>query len=386
VGLGYAEQLRRKQASLADALAGEPGLAAPRIDRIAGSSRPFGYRNQAKLVFRSRRRRGSPRGEVVLGVYRPGTHSVLPAERCAVHVPGLRSLLAALREQVERLEIPIFDERHREGSLRYALARWSELTGRAQLMLVAATPEPPRLERLVAALRRDQPKLGAAFLCVNPTPGNTLLSADVRRLFGPPALAERFGPIVIEARPDAFLQANTSVASYLYATALRWLSPSPEDVVVDLFCGAGALALQLAGRAGRVLGIENAPAAIASARANAKRLGLRNARFAAGDAAAVEAIAGLEGLGSPSLITANPPRRGLGAALVDAIVRIAPQRIVYVSCEPRTLASDLARFAERGYRAERLRPFDMLPQTPHVETLALLTSASPGRPSAGGSR
>ena len=384
--MGYAEQLRRKQAALATALDGEPALGAVQLEPISGSPRPFGYRNQAKLVFRSRRRRGSRRDEVVLGVYRPGTHSVVPAERCAVHVPALRPLLVDLREAVERLEIPIFDERTREGSLRYALARWSALTDRAHLTIVAATPHPPRLERLVAVLRNDHPKLGAAFLCVNPTPGNTLLSSDIRRLFGPPSLAERFGSIVIEARPDAFLQANTSVASHLYATAVRWLAPTPADTAVDLYCGAGALALHLAGRAGRVLGVESASAAVASAQANAKRLGRKTAAFVAGDAAAIEEILRGGDRASPSLIAVNPPRRGLSAALVDAIARIAPRRIAYVSCEPRTLARDLARLAERGYRTERLRAFDMLPQTPHVEALALLTSGSRDRPSAGDSR
>jgi 23S rRNA (uracil1939-C5)-methyltransferase len=385
-GVPYPEQLRRKERALADALAGEPALAGHAAEPIFGSPRALGYRNQAKLVFRARRRRGSPRPEVVLGVYRPGTHSVVPAERCPVHVPALRPILAGLRSLDEELEIPIFDERTREGSLRYALARWSGLTRQVQLTIVSAAPRPPRLERLVASLRRAHRELGAAFLCVNPTPGNTILSPDVRRLFGPPALAERYGSVVLEARPDAFLQANTAVAASLYATAVKWLAPRREDTALDLYCGTGALALHLAARAGRVVGIESAPAAVASARANAARLRVPHAVFAAGDAAEVESIARQAGCTTPSLVAVNPPRRGLAAAVVDALARLAPRRIAYVSCDPRTLARDLALFAARGYRTERLRAFDMLPQTPHVEALALLTSGSPGRPSGADSR
>jgi 23S rRNA (uracil1939-C5)-methyltransferase len=387
-GVPYPEQLRRKQAALAAAFAAEPALAAVPIETIAGSPRSLGYRNQAKLVFRTRRRGGGER-EVVLGVYRPGTHSVVPAERCPVHTPRLQPLLADLRSQVEALGIPIFDERTREGSLRYALARWSSFGRAVHLTLVAATPRPLHLDRLIAQLRKRHPDLAAAFLCVNPTPGNTLLSADVRRLFGPPALAERYGNVVLEGRPEAFVQANTPVAALLYATAVRWLAPTPEDTAADLYCGAGALALHLAGRVRHVLGIESTPAAVAAARGNAARLGATNAVFHAGDAAALERIARAESLPMPTLVVVNPPRRGLTAEARAAIARVAPRRLAYVSCDPETLARDLARLADDGYATRRVRAFDMLPQTPHVEALALavrVTSESRDLPCEGDSR
>lgn len=389
-GMDYPEQLRRKQARLVAALGTAPALRSARVEPFAGSPRPFGYRNQAKLVFRARRSRGrGGRPAVVLGVYRPGTHSVVPAERCPVHVPRLRPLLARLRSEVEALGIPIYDERSREGALRYALARWSSLLGSTHLTLVSAIDHPPQLGALVSRLRRAHPELGAAFLCVNPTPGNTLLSPDIRRLFGPPTLRERYGRIVLEIRPDAFLQANTAVAARIYATAITWLAPRPEELAVDLYCGTGALALHLAGRAGRVLGLESAPAAVASARSNAERLGFGTAIFREGDAAELTSVVRREGVDRPDLAVVNPPRRGLARSVVDALVELRPERIAYVSCEPETLARDLALFAEREYPTERVRGFDMLPQTPHVEALALIrrvTSGSRGLPSAAGSR
>lgn len=370
------------------AFAAEPALAAVAIEPIVGSPRSLGYRNQAKLVFRTRRR-GRSETEVLLGVYRPGTHSVVPAERCPVHAPRLQPLLADLRAQVEALGIPIFDERTREGALRYALARWSSFGRAVHLTLVSATPRPPELDRLVAHLRKRHPDLGAAFLCVNPTPGNTLLSDDVRRLFGPPVLAERYGDVVLESRPEAFLQANTPVAAQLYATAVRWLAPEAEDTAADLYCGAGAIALHLASRVRHVLGIESTPAAVAAARANATRLGAENAVFRAADAADLEAVARAESLPPPTLFVVNPPRKGLTAETRAAIARVAPRRLVYVSCDPTTLARDLGRLADEGYETRRVRAFDMLPQTPHVEALALavrVTSETRDRPSGGGSR
>jgi 23S rRNA (uracil1939-C5)-methyltransferase len=384
----YPEQLRRKQAAIEAAFAAEPALASVAIEPISGSPRSQGYRNQAKLVFRARRR-GRERPEIVLGVYRPGTHSVVPAERCPVHAPRLQPLLADLRAQVEALEIPVFDERTREGALRYALARVSTFGRVVHLTLVSATPRPPHLDRLIAHLRKRHPDLAAAFLCVNPTPGNALLSPDVRRLFGPPVLAERYGDVILESRPEAFFQANTPVAAQLYATAVRWLGPTPGDIAADLYCGAGAIALHLAGRVAQVLGIESTSAAVEAARANAARLGAMNVRFRAGDAAQLEEIVRAESLAPPSLVVVNPPRRGLAAEARAAIARMAPRRIAYVSCDPGTLARDLGRLADEGYETRRARAFDMLPQTPHVEALALavrVTSETRDLPSSGDSR
>ncbi|MFM8408967.1 MAG: hypothetical protein ACKOCT_01720, partial [Alphaproteobacteria bacterium] len=261
VGTTYGEQLRSKEETLRAELDARPSLSALEPERIFGSPLPFGYRNQAKLVLRRRRMRDG-RSEVVLGVYRPGTHSVLPAERCRVHDRRLLPFLVALRARIEESRLPIFDERTREGALRYALARISSDTGAIHLTLVSAVADPPGLDALFERLRREETRLEAAFLCVNPTPGNAILSADVRRVFGPKVLVERFGRLVLESRPDAFVQANPAVATRIYADAERWLAPRAEDVVLDLFGGVGAFGLALAPRVSAVLGIESSGAAV----------------------------------------------------------------------------------------------------------------------------
>ncbi len=367
----YAEQLGRKQAALRAALGGHAELGGVALEAPFGSPSPFGYRNHAKLVFRARR---GPAGErqVMLGVYRPGTHSVVPAHGCIVHHRLLQPVLAELRRLVEQMAIPIFDERSRAGALRYALARASTAAGEVHLTLVSAVADPPHLDDLVRGLRRGCPQLRAVFLCVNPTSGNVLLSPEIRPLMSGRPLVERFGDLMLESRPDAFLQANTAVAARLYESAARWLEPSPRDTAVDLYCGVGAIALRLAPHLARVLGIEAAEPAVACAQDNARRNGVRNAAFVAGEAEAALRIVAEHGLAGPSIVVVNPPRRGLGAAALAAVIELAPQKLLYVSCDPTTLARDLAALARAGWATLRLRAFDMLPQTPHLEALALL--------------
>lgn len=376
VGTAYGEQLRRKETLLREALAGRPALAGVRPEKISGSPLPFGYRNQAKLVFRRRRVPGG--SEVLLGVYRPGTHSVMPAHLCAVHDPGLRALLAALREQVEELAIPIFDERARTGALRYALARRSRASGRVHLTLVSAAAEVPRLDRLLAGLGRAVPDLEAAFLCVNPTPGNEILSSDIRRLFGPGALVDRFGRLTLESRPDAFVQANLDVATKIYAAAEEWLDPAPTDALLDVFGGIGGIGLAVAPRVRRVLGIEASAASVACANGNARRAHLGHVTYVAGTAERMGEIARADNLSSSSdgdgalIVAVNPPRRGLAERERAELAALAPRAVLYLSCNPTTLARDLADLVGRGFAVARVRPFDMMPQTPHVEVLALV--------------
>ena len=378
VGEAYPAQLEAKGDRLRVALAAHPELADVRLDPPAGSPAAFGYRNQAKLVFRSRVVRPSGQREVLLGVYKPGTHSVLPADACIVHHRLLQPVLRGLRSEVERLGIPIFDERTRAGALRYALARASTARGEVHLTLVSAIPDPPQLDELVRRLRRAHRSLSAVFLCVNPTPGNAILADDVRLLFGRRALVERFGDLELESRPDAFLQANTAVAARIYATARRWLEPAADDVALDLYCGVGALALHVAADVARVVGIESQRSAVACAVANARRAGAANAQFLTAPAEDAPRVLADLGIDTVTLASVNPPRKGMSAAVLTSLADCAPRRILYVSCDPVTLARDLALLANRGYRTTRVRAFDMMPQTPHVEAVALLVrSASP---------
>jgi 23S rRNA (uracil1939-C5)-methyltransferase len=247
------------------------------------------------------------------------------------------------------------------------------------LVLVTTRRETERLRELSRRLARRSRLLGGVVHNYNPQRGNVILGRAFATLRPPAALVERIGELELQVGAGSFLQANPWTARRIYETALEWAAPDREDRALDLYCGVGPLSLALARRAKFVVGIEDSPSAIADARANQRRNRLYNARFEQADAA--EATARLRAtLASVDVVTLNPTRKGASSAVLDAIDGLRPRRIVYVSCEPRTLARDLGRLAEGGYRTLRVRPFDMLPQTDHVETVSLLTREGAPQP------
>ncbi|MDG2305612.1 MAG: 23S rRNA (uracil(1939)-C(5))-methyltransferase RlmD [Candidatus Binatia bacterium] len=371
VDRAYGAQLAEKHERLKAALEQHRELGRYRLVDPSGSPHRFGYRNHAKLVFRARRiQKGR---ETLLGVYKPGTHSVMPAEACSVHDRLLQPFLRDLLEEVQQRGVSIFDERRRGGDLRYALARSSRLSGKIHLTLVSARSRPAWLGELIRALRRRHPELESAFLCTNPTPGNALLTRDIHNIFGPPALLERLGDRILESQPDAFLQANPDVATNIYRAAVKAFRGPPSARILDVYCGVGAIGLSVVRPGDRLLGIESSVSAIACARSNARRARVRNTRFAAASAEGVKHVAAQHGMPEPDVVVVNPPRKGLGAPVTQQILELAPAQVLYVSCDPDTLARDLRMFTTHGYKLERVQAFDMLPQTPHVEALAVLS-------------
>jgi 23S rRNA (uracil1939-C5)-methyltransferase len=372
-GLSYRQQLARKHAIVKMALESVPALDGVVPEEVIGSRDLFGYRHVAKLAVRQR-----PDGTLRAGVYAPGTHRLVDAERCAAHHPALRSVLGTALEEASRLGIGAYDERSGEGELRYLVVRYGAWRRRVQLVLVTARRETDRLRELARRIARRETLLGGVVHNYNAERGNVIFGPRFATLRPPAVLVERFGELELAASPGAFLQVNPWTARRIYQTALEWAAPGRDERALDLYCGVGPLSLSLAARAAFVVGVEESARAIADARANQRRNRLYNLRFEEADAA--EAAARLRAtMGTFDIVTLNPPRKGASPAALEAIAALCPRRVVYVSCEPQTLARDLGRFAELGYRTVRVRPFDMLPQTEHVETVSLLTST----PSAG---
>jgi 23S rRNA (uracil1939-C5)-methyltransferase len=213
--------------------------------------------------------------------------------------------------------------------------------------------------------------LGGIVQNVNAGPGNVILGKTWATIRPPAMLVDRIGFLKLQTSPGSFLQANLWTARRIYETALAWAAPEPQDAAIDLFCGVGPLSLHLATRAARVFAVEESEGAIRDARSNQRRNGFHNLRFEA--ARAEEALPRLRAeLGRVAVVTLNPPRKGVVGAVLEEIAALGPDRIVYVSCDPETLARDLDRLATLGYRPTRALPFDMLPQTEHVEVVALL--------------
>lgn len=364
IGTPYTAQLAAKRARLADALGAHPRLAAVAVPTVVGSPQVFGYRNQVKLVAR-RARRG-----LLLGVYRPGSHQVVESAACAVQHPLITRALAGVRGVLERAAVPIYDERDASGWLRYVVVRVSELRRAVQIILVVRDRgwrgERPLLERL-----RRLRGVAGVVLNVNPTAGNVVLGAQFIAAPREQSLIERLGGLRLSSRAGAFLQANLGTARRVYAAAARLAALGPEETAVDLYCGVGALTFHLALTAQFVVGVEAVDGAVLDARQNIRLNGFHNVRFLAAPAAAgvAQARALLDRL---DVVTLNPPRTGADEATRRALHAARPARIVYVSCEPRTLARDLDWLVDRGWTVAALEAFDMLPQTEHVECVALL--------------
>jgi len=356
----YAEQLARKQERLRAALARHDSLSGVQPLPIRPAPRPFGYRALVKLVAR-RGREG-----LRLGVYRPGTHEVADIRGCAAHHPAANETLAAVASILERLRVPTYDERHRTGWLRYGIVRVGA-ERRVQLVLVVrdrAYAGERDLVKVLAGLRG----VAGVVLNLNDDPGNALFGPRFVTVAGEGALIDRVGELALRSSAGSFTQANPSAARAAYAEVVRLAEPKAGLRALDLYCGVGAIALSLARAGMEVQGIEENPQAVRDARANAEANAVQRVRFTQGDAAAV-----LVGKSERvDLVTLNPPRRGAAPEVREAIATLAPQRIVYLSCDPDTLARDLADLSARGYRTEQVEPFDFLPQTEHVEAVARL--------------
>ena len=365
-GLAYREQLARKRRRVEAALGAHARLSTLAVDEVVGSRDLFGYRNVAKLAIRARRD-----GSLRAGVYAPGTHRLVDAEACAVQHPALNAVIAATLSAARAAGIEAYDERNGSGELRYVVVRHSAWKHHVLLTLVTAAEDVSGLRDLSRRMVRRVPTRAGIVVNHNAERGNVIFGSRFTTLQRGATLLERYGFLEVQATAASFLQPNSWTARRIYETALERADPQPQDVVVDLFCGVGPLSLYVATRARLVIGIEESPSAVRDARANQRRNAFHNVRFEQGRVE--ETLPRLRAeLQRAAIVTLNPTRQGAAASVLEAAAALAPRRIVYVSCDADTLARDLDRLAALGYRTTRVQPFDMLPQTEHVEIVATL--------------
>ncbi len=362
--LDYGLQLTWKRRLVVDALERVGHLRGVPVEECLGMDDPWHYRNKAALPF-SR----TPGGGLALGFYRRGTHQVvdLPGG-CALHHPLINRLVAAVREEVAARGLPPYDEGSGTGLLRHLVARVGVRTGEALAVLVVNGWELPDEGGLAAALRSRVPELVGVVLNVNTARTNVILGPATRVIDGRGYLMEELGGLRFKVSARSFFQVNPVQAERLYALVLAEAGLGPGDLVVDAYCGTGTLTLLAARRCRRAVGIEEVPEAVADARENASLNRVGNATFVVGRVE--ERLGRVEG-GRPAAVFLDPPRQGCDPAVLRTCLELRP-RLVYVSCNPATLARDLARLAD-GYRVERVWPVDLFPHTPHVECVALLS-------------
>ncbi|MGN0968521.1 MAG: 23S rRNA (uracil(1939)-C(5))-methyltransferase RlmD, partial [Oscillospiraceae bacterium] len=279
-------------------------------------------------------------------------------------------LRGAVKEWMERYGVPAYDERAHKGLVRHVYVR-TNAAGESLCCLLVNGKALPREEELVAALRSAEPGLAGVVLGINEKKTNVILGDSYRTLWGRDHLEETLCGLRFRLSVPSFFQVNRAQTEVLYSKALELAALTGNETVLDLYCGIGTISLALAKNARRVIGAEVVPEAIEDAGDNARRNGITNAEFFCGDAEDIAAKLAADGL-KPDVITVDPPRKGLAPGVVDAIVRMAPQRVVYVSCDPATLARDVKRFAEQGYQPRTALTVDLFPRTSHIETIACL--------------
>ncbi|MFY9447224.1 MAG: 23S rRNA (uracil(1939)-C(5))-methyltransferase RlmD [Dethiobacteria bacterium] len=364
--LDYAAQLEYKRELVRQALDRIAGLPEVPVLPVVGMERPLAYRNKAQLPVA---RQGD---QVVAGFYALRSHRIVDCSGCLLQHPLNNAALEAVREAVGELNIPLYDEATGRGQLRYVVARTSWSREELILVLVTAGSRLHRSEELVGLLRERLPALKGVVQNINRSRGNYAFGPENRLLFGRDRLTEELLGLTFQLSPQAFFQVNPLQTEVLYRLAREAASLSGKERVLDLFCGVGTIALVMAGEAGQVVGVEVNDAAVEDARRNARLNGITNAVFRCGDAAAVaEELA--EAGETFDVVVLDPPRKGCEGRLLEKIPELKPQRMVYVSCNPSTLARDLKILAGQGYRAHYVQPVDMFPHTCHVECVVLIT-------------
>lgn len=365
IDVPYPQQLARKHAGVAQALAQFSSLRNVAVAPVVPSPQRFGYRTRVKLVVRRNR------DQVALGLYVPGSHSVIDISSCPLHPLAVNQASQYLKKKLLELEIAPYDERDDRGDLRYVDFRYSAARRELSITLVTRHGAFPKGATLARSLMRRFSFVTGVMQNINESRGNVIWGSQCRILAGRDTLMERFGDLKLVFQPGVFSQANPFTARKIYQYVDNLADLKGKETVLDLYCGVGPISLSLSATAGQVWAIDESEAAIVSAKQNARRNGRGNCRFIAGDVAAK--LAELRNIAAPiDLTVVNPPRKGLSVEALEQVVAVQAPRLIYVSCEPRSLGRDLDRLAAAGYRTISAQPFDMFPHTEEVETVALL--------------
>jgi 23S rRNA (uracil1939-C5)-methyltransferase len=363
--LAYDAQLAAKQAWVEDSLRRIAGIAEPPLEAIIGAEELFGYRNKMEYSFAS-----SDEGPV-LGLHRAGRwDDVLGLERCWLTTALGNGIRNAMQDWAREEHLQAYSQASAEGYLRHLVVREGRNTGQALVQLVTHVRERFDRERLIEVLT-SFPEVRSIHWTVNDTPAEvTNLPSEL--LWGDEAIEEEIGGLRFRVRPNAFLQTNTRMAERLYELAREEAALTGSETVYDLYCGIGTIGLALAPHALTVWGIEISEESVACAIENAELNSIGNAAFFAGNVGQV--LRDLtERAGEPDVVVVDPPRAGLAGKALKRLGELAAPRVVYVSCNPTTLAGDTKRLVEEyGYALVRTRPLDMFPHTPHVESVSLL--------------
>ena len=366
LGMDYAAQLKQKEEKVR-ALLGQYGPVNP----IRGMEIPYHYRNKVISTFTT-----GWGGSLTSGIYAAGSHKVLPVESCLLQDEVLDTVMQAVRAAAAACRYQPYNEDKGTGLLRHCLLRRGVATGQVMVVLVTAQPVLPGAKNFVRALLAEAEKRQVPVTTVvqnyNPRRTSVVLGEQEKVLYGKGFILDTLCGRTYALSPRSFYQINHSQTEVLYGLAVEEAGLTGREVVLDAYCGIGTIGLTAAGHAKQVVGVELNRDAVQDAIGNARRNGVKNARFFAADATRWIGEAAAAGQ-KADVIFMDPPREGSTPQFIESVARMAPQRVVYVSCNPETMARDLALFAQKGYRAAGFTPVDMFPHSEHIEVVCALS-------------
>ena len=367
--LDYAAELRAKQESVLDAFRRIGGLEVPVLD-ILPSPDIDRYRNKVQFPVGV-----DKNGVPCIGFYAGRTHRIVPCPDCKLQPRVLNEIGNALCAFFAQQGIRPYDEQSGKGLVRHIFLRRGAHSGQIMVCLVCTRAKLPHAEQLCTALRGQFPAISTILLNVNAKNTNVILGSENHILYGPGYIEDTLCGVPVRLGPLSFYQVNTLAAERLYGVAAQYAQLTPDDTLLDLYCGMGTIGLSMAEQCRELIGVEIVPEAIESAKANAARMGkavAAKSRFFCADAGQAATRLAAEGL-HPDIVMLDPPRKGCDEATLSAVVCMAPRRVVYVSCNPATAARDAAWLEQNGYHAEKVQPVDLFPRTKHVECVLLMS-------------
>ena len=337
-----------------------------KVNDVAGMYYPFHYRNKVHAVF------GRNKDEVITGTYTAGTHTIVPIQDCLIEDAQASAIIKTVTELIKSFKLWVYNEDTGRGLMRHILIRKGMSTKQIMVVLVTASPEFPHKNNFVAELRKRHPEITTIVQNINAQDTTFVLGDKNKPLYGEGYIEDVLCGLKFRISPNSFYQVNSAQTQVLYKKAIQAAALTGKETVIDAYCGIGTIGMAMASKAGKVLGIELNKDAVKDAKANAKRNRIENIRFAAADA--TEYMTQMsEKHEKVDVVVMDPPRSGSTEEFIQAVGKLSPHRVIYVSCNPETLGRDLGWFKKQGYQALEAWPVDMFGWTEHVETVVLMS-------------
>lgn len=364
--LNYQAQLDFKQKQVKQVMSSIAKMPDVEVRPTLGMQNPWGYRNKAQIPVRA------VNGKLTTGFFRKNTHDLVPIENFHIQDPKIDKAILVIRNIMREYGIKPYNEKEHIGNLRHIIVRRGRATGQMMVILVTRTNKLFPISKIVPDILEALPEVVSIVQNVHPSRSNVILGKETILLHGQDRFQDQLLGLTFNISSKSFYQVNPLQTEVLYQEAIKAAGLTREETVIDAYCGIGTLSLALAQKAKQVYGMEIVPDAIEMAKENAQENNINNVEFQLGAAEEVLPAWKEEGLEADVLVV-DPPRKGLEASFIEAATAMGPERIVYVSCNPATLARDLKLFGESGYTVEYVQPVDLFPQTVHVETVCLLS-------------